>query len=68
MTFDTMSQLIKASDTHTHQCLDLSGEGEQIFVIAIPIAGLWHYFNQIKANGMFGERTYQLIMTSTREL
>ena len=81
MTFDTMSDLIKASDTHTHECIDLSGsfkafdedenetnEFTQIFVMKISIAGLWHYFNEIKANGIFGARAYQLIMTSIDEI
>lgn len=81
MTFNTLSDLVKASDTQTHQCLDLSdyfkaldedeNESEnfaQIFVIVIPIAGLWHYFQEIKADGVLGPRTYELIMTSSKEI
>lgn len=66
--FDTISDLVKASDTKTHQCLDMSGKDKQVFVIAIPIAGMWHYFGEIRANGMFGPRVYELLMTSTKEI
>lgn len=68
MTFETISDLVKASDTRTHQCLDLSGNGKQVFVMKIPIDGLWHYFNELKPNGMFGARVYELVMTSEKEI
>jgi len=81
MTFETISSLNKASDTHTHQTLDVSGyrrkideygnessEFEQEFVMIIPKGDQFLYFSEAPVSGTFGPRQYELIMTSSVNL